>query len=384
MSIGSVSVEQGPYDEDDRRALFTLAHLFEPGDPIIGKSIEASSPMQTLQNVYAGKIKKKSQGSLTERITQFSYPREMDFYESLGARLLCRRDVGWPTQLTQLKESEPWVLWSLGNANFRILALKSIAMVGARACTSYGRNIAHQWAGECSSSGWTIFSGGAIGIDSAAHRGALAVAQPTVCILASGIDNWYPEQNRTLFSEILDSGCILSEVPPREPPRRQRFLSRNRILAAMTSGTVVVEAASRSGSTTTAQKAIDLGRIVGAVPGSIYSPQSVGTHDLLRNPDVQLLESAHQLLKTLDLSTPDVPKTRGHPDQGKREFSREWRTLPQRELDVWEAIPMVGSSTLDDVISHSGWSGNDVLVALNVLLEMNFVSFKDGSWTKLM
>ena len=147
-----------------------------------------------------------------------------------------------------------------GAADLRLLALRSVAVVGARACTAYGEEVARTWSAELAADSWCVLSGAAFGIDAAAHRGALAASGPTVAVLAGGVDVPYPRAHVALLARIADEGLVVSEVPPGESVRRQRFLSRNRVIAALGRATLVIEAAERSGTTATARAASAIAR----------------------------------------------------------------------------------------------------------------------------
>jgi DNA processing protein len=176
-------------------------------------------------------------------------------------------------------------LWVRGGARLDELADRSVAIVGARAATAYGEHVAGELGYQLAERGWTVVSGGAYGIDAAAHRGALAADGPTIAVLACGVDRPYPAGNGALLNRIADSGLLLSEWPPGAAPHQHRFLVRNRLIAALTRGTVVVEAAARSGAMATAHRARRLGKQVMAVPGPVTSAMSVGCHELLRGTD---------------------------------------------------------------------------------------------------
>lgn len=167
-----------------------------------------------------------------------------------------------------------------------------ISVVGSRKPTAYGIQTAERLAEELSSAGVIIVSGGARGIDSAAHRGCLRGKSPTVAVAACGLDRIYPPENRNLFQQIQETGCILSEYPPGTPPLGRQFPARNRIIAGLSRGVLVVEAAQRSGSLITSDFALEEGRDVFSVPGNIWMNQSKGTNHLIRNGAVCVTEAA--------------------------------------------------------------------------------------------
>jgi DNA processing protein len=199
-----------------------------------------------------------------------------------GYRLVCPGDPEWPTQLDDLGDKRPVVLWLYGEADLRFCCLRSVSVVGSRAATAYGTHVATDLGAELAARSWSVISGGAYGVDASAHRGAMAVGGITIAVLASGLTFGYPKGHDELFSTIAGHGLMVSECPPDRAPTRPGFLVRNRVIAALSRGTVVVEAARRSGALNTAKHARDLNRHVMAVPGPITSEQSAGCHDLIR------------------------------------------------------------------------------------------------------
>ncbi|MDR1791338.1 MAG: DNA-processing protein DprA [Propionibacteriaceae bacterium] len=211
----------------------------------------------------------------------------------------------WPAQLGDLSGSAPAGLWVRGEANLAELCGRSVAIVGARASTPYGEHVAFEMAEGLSCGGFTVVSGGAVGIDSAAHNAALSGPTPTVAVLAGGLDRCHPAVNDPLFSRIADGGGLLvSEYPPGEHPTRERFLQRNRLIAALSQATVVVEGADRSGARSTVEWATMLGRPVGATPGSVYSAMSRLPHQLIREGKATLVANAADVKELPGLASP--------------------------------------------------------------------------------
>jgi DNA processing protein len=184
-----------------------------------------------------------------------------------------------------------------GNAS--ILNNKSFSIVGTRNPTPYGIRIAGDFATGFVDREWDIVSGGAYGIDSAAHRGALVAEGRTIAVIASGIDLQYPSGNTRLFEEICENGAIVTEVMPGVPALPHRFLTRNRIIAALSQATLVVEAAFRSGSLRTARDAAELMRPVMAIPGPINSPSSEGCHRLIGERAAELVTSVADAIELI-------------------------------------------------------------------------------------
>ncbi len=222
-----------------------------------------------------------------------------DSLEACGGVWLTPEDEQWPEALNDLA-APPLGIFVKGEVS--VLRNNSLSIVGTRNPTPYGIRNAHEFAAGFVDRGWTIVSGGAYGIDSAAHKGALIAEGVTVAVTASGLDSTYPAGNQRLFDEIVESGAIITEYLPGAIARPHRFLVRNRLIAALSRGTVVVEAAFRSGSLRTARDASDLLRPVMAIPGPINAPTSEGCHRLIGERSAELVTSvadAYELLTSL-------------------------------------------------------------------------------------
>ena len=198
-----------------------------------------------------------------------------------GFRFVGRSDAAFPAQLRSIHDPPPG-LFVRGAAELELLARPSVALVGARACSGYGASVARSLARELAAAGLVVVSGLARGIDAEAHRGALEADGTTVAVLGCGIDRDYPAAHRELAVRIAETGLIVSEYAPGVEPAPRRFPARNRIVAGLSSATVVVEARERSGALITADLALEEGREVFAVPGEITSSLSAGTNDLLK------------------------------------------------------------------------------------------------------
>jgi DNA processing protein len=287
----------------ERRARAVWSALVEPGDEVAGALVDACGADPALRWVDAAiaaggpdwDALTRSGGDLTEpvrrRLTRavarwaarratVDPERDVAAARRCGARLVVPGDLGWPEALADLGPLAPHALWVRGTLPAREPA---VALVGARACTTYGERVAVDLGSELARRGWWVVSGGAYGIDAAAHRGALHGGGRTLVVLAGGVDRAYPVGNALLLEEAVRSGGgVVSEVPPGAAPTRSRFLQRNRLIAALAGATVVVEAAWRSGAASTAHHAARLLRPVGAVPGPVTSAASAGCHRLLR------------------------------------------------------------------------------------------------------
>ncbi|ADD45033.1 DNA-processing protein DprA [Stackebrandtia nassauensis] len=221
-----------------------------------------------------------------------------------GARIIVPGDQEWPPRLGDLARVPdavvPWCLWLRGPAPLAQTTEQSVAIVGARCCTPYGHTVASELAFQVASSGWAVASGGAYGIDVAAHRAVLAAeAAPTIAVVACGVDQYYPSGHREVFDRIAQTGLIVSQFPVGFAPQRHRFLTRNQVLAALTRGTVVVEAAARSGAKHCLGQAAAMGRYVAGVPGPVTSAYSRGVHQVLRDQHARVVTSGVELLDDL-------------------------------------------------------------------------------------
>jgi DNA processing protein len=222
-----------------------------------------------------------------------------------GARLRCPGDTLWPGGVDDLGDHAPLVLWTRGTDAALAATANSIALVGARAATGYGEHVTMEASAGLVDRGFAIVSGAAYGIDGMAHRAALASGGQTVAVLAGGVDRFYPSGHESLLNRIVDAGVVVSEVPPGTPPTKWRFLARNRLIAAMSQATVVVEAGWRSGSLNTARSAGELGRPVGAVPGPVTSSASAGCHRLIRS-GAELVTTPDEMAALVTLEVTDV------------------------------------------------------------------------------
>lgn len=275
----------------------------------------------------------------------------------IGARVVVPADDEWPEGLDRLPRP-PHCLWVHGGGRLDELCERSVAVVGARAATPYGEHVAIDLAAGLADRGVTVVSGAAFGIDAAAHRGALSVDGPTVAVLACGLDRAYPTAHRDLIAEVAREGAVVSELPVGSAPFRGRFLSRNRLIATMTLGTVVVEAGLRSGSLNTARTASRHGRVVMAVPGPVTSMVSAGCHEAVRDGYALLVTEAGEVLDAVGrLGDDAVPEGRA-PSRVGDELAGPARavfdSLPVRRATSAEAIAVQTTSAPLEVLRLLG------------------------------
>ncbi|MEI6361489.1 MAG: DNA-processing protein DprA [Actinomycetes bacterium] len=355
----------------ERQAWIALAHVVEPGDRQVGRLVLSEGPRAVVDRIVDGTTGLRHQGALAARLDSVALFAAEERAASCQARIVTRADREWPSQLDDLGEAAPYALWVAGAANLRLAALRSVAMVGARACTGYGEEVARCWAAELAGEGWAIVSGGAFGIDAAAHRGALAADGMTGCVLAGGVDVPYPRAHDALIARIADDGLVVSESPMGESVRRQRFLTRNRVIAALTRATVVVEAAERSGTMATAQAATAMNRPLFAVPGPVTSPASAGCHRMIRDAQAVLVGSVDEILGMLDLGRPEGG---GH---GRRS-ERDALTVVERR--VLDALPGRRAVDPQEASRLAGLAAEDTWAALGVLEAAGWVTHEPGGW----
>lgn len=289
------------------RAAFTT--FIEPGDGVAGALIEALGPVAAFDTITssgdrhtalvdAGLSAAEAQEALarwTPRINTRMISENLAAVERAGITLV---DPDTIPALASLGTQRPVALYVRGNAD-ALAASTPITITGARASTGYGEYAARELVDDLRTHDVTIVSGGAYGIDSSAHRAALGADLPTIAALAGGVDRAYPVGHNELFTRIAVEGAVISEMPVGAAPTKWRFLARNRILAALSRATVVVEAGWRSGSLNIAGHAAALGRPLGAVPGPVTSAASAGCHRLIREYDAKLITGAADVLTLL-------------------------------------------------------------------------------------
>lgn len=265
-----------------------LSFAFEPGHQYWSRQIAEFGITTIYEHLYLGVYDNEKFARVISKVKAFNCDQALQAAHEANSTYITPSDSLWPAQLDDL-DAPPIGLYIKGSVE--ILKNRSVAIVGSRNPTPYGTRIAGDFAAGFVDREWDIISGGAYGIDSAAHRGALVAEGRTIAVIASGIDTPYPSGNSRLFDEICENGAIISEVVPGVPALPHRFLTRNRIIAALSQSTLVVEAAFRSGSLRTARDAAQLLRPVMAIPGPINSPSSEGCHRLIGERAAELVTS---------------------------------------------------------------------------------------------
>lgn len=331
---------------------------------------------------------KAAQERWSSRQADLKPERDLDTIHRLGGHLLIPGDPAWPEAVNDLGADTPLALWCRGSGTLPP-ASRTVALVGSREATQYGRQVTGDLVSGVARRGFTVLSGGAYGIDAAAHRAALAQADaspPTVAVMAGGLDRFYPSGNEGMLRQVMEEGLLISEMPPGASPTRYRFLSRNRLIAAMSGVVVVVEARWRSGAQNTAGHALGLGRDVGAVPGPVTSPSSAGCHRLLRETPATLITSAEDILELVPQEEGsagwDANKTESTTSPGRGDPSRAHDHLTLEELLVFEALPVKASAEVSRICSVAGLGPGTVLGVLTRLSRQGLAEARDAGWRR--
>jgi DNA processing protein len=368
----------------ERRARVILSRLGEPGDADMCRLVTEFSAEELLDRVRGAESSRSSAlEGWRERLPRADYSALMKAAESVQARFVCPGDAEWPAALDYVafdvsgsgdrRGGAPFGLWVRGSASLAALTGRSVAIVGSRASTGYGERVSGQLGFDCAARHITPVSGGAYGIDAAAHRGALARERPTVAVLAGGIDRPYPAGNAALLRKITETGLVVAEAPPGATARKSRFLVRNRLIAALTLGTVVVEAALRSGSLNTARWASDLGRPVMGIPGPVTSATSAGVNELLRQPGVLLVTDADEVIEHISAIGSELAPRKVGPAVFTDQLSVEARR-------VLEAVPVVAAASSAGIAQAAGVRHHDVATVLDELGDLGLVVRDGAGW----
>ncbi|WP_394818067.1 DNA-processing protein DprA [Streptomyces edwardsiae] len=353
-----------------------LTRVIEPGDETGGRWVRELGVDTVVRRLrehgepLPGASAKRWAGLLA-RAGRAEPRKDLAVARDAGVRFVVPGSAQWPGQLDDLGDARPLGLWVRGGADLRMWALRSVAVVGARACTEYGAHMAATLAAGLAERGWIVVSGGAYGVDGAAHRGALGSGGATVAVLACGVDRPYPRGHAGLIGRIAEQGLVVGELPPGDHPTSSRFILRNRVIAALTRGTVVVEAAHRSGSLVTARAARRLGRHTIGVPGPATSGLSAGVHELLRQ-DAVLVTDAAEVVELVG-------------DMGELAPERRGPVLPRDLLDpagrqVLAALPGRGTARPDEIALAAQTTPDDAIARLYELRALGYVERHGDGW----
>jgi DNA processing protein len=369
----------GVFDDPAWPAWAYLSRVAEPPCPELTALVQCVGPVEAADRVRRGQVGDELARRTAARREIDRAAADLEVLARRGGRLITRDCPEWPLLAFSAFDGAgarpqgvpPMVLWALGPARLDEVAQRAAAVVGTRAATAYGEQVTADLAAGLVERDVAVVSGGAYGIDGAAHRAALTCDGITVAVLAGGIDIPYPAGHSALLHRIGQHGLLFSEYPPGLRPARHRFLTRNRLVAAVAGAAVVVEAGLRSGAANTAAWARALGRMVAAVPGPVTSSASAGCHALLRD--------GAELVTRAD----DIVELVGRIGELAFELPRPATALDglgEAERQVYEALPGRGAATVDELAIASGLMPEQVLGPLAILEVAGLAERDCGQW----
>ena len=364
----------------DRCARLALSRLGEPGDLRMAGLVAELGAERVYAELLDGRDPRGVRTDVAARLEGMEPARDLERASRAGLRWVVPGDAEWPASVDDLDGCEPLNgmgraplgLWVRGPIRLDELTAP-VAVVGSRSATTYGTDVAAELAAGLARSGAAVLSGAAFGIDQAAHRGALAGDGPTVAVLACGVDRAYPAAHQGLLDHLAQHGAVVSELAPGCAPTRLRFLARNRIIAALSRGTVVVEAAVRSGALNTASWALRLNRPVMGVPGPVTSAPSEGVHQLIRSGAATLVTRADDVLELTGAMGEHLAEAPRAPTT-----ARDRLTRPQRQ--VLEAVPLRRPAPSDSIARTAGLGLVQVRSALDGLSRRGLVEQLPTGW----
>jgi len=368
-------------NEAEMLAWAYLSRVVEVPCAELSALVQGVGPVEAAERIRRGQVDDTLAQRTEVRRDIDCAAEDLEILKSRGGRLVTRDDDEWPGLAfasfngAPVRDKQqgraPLVLWAIGPLRLDEISERAAAIVGTRASTAYGEHVAADLSAGLVEHEVAIVSGGAYGIDGAAHRAALAADGMTVAVLAGGVDVLYPAGHSALLHRIAGTGLLVSEYPPGVRPARHRFLTRNRLVAALSGATVVVEAGLRSGAASTAAWARGLGRVVCAVPGPITSSASTGCHVLLR-AGAELVTRADEVREIIGRAG-ELADDEPHPVDALD-------TLTDTERQVYEALPGRGTRTPDEVAVAAGLPAAAILGPLAMLEIAGLVERQDGRW----
>ena len=388
-------------DRDDQLELFARAAwsgIAEPGDRLAGVLVGQLGAVEALRTVLTaptvdgllGRLRDGGASDVQEqhvddalarwrpRLEMSATVHAMRQAARVGARLLVPADALWPAGVDDLDEHAPIALWVRGTDAALAAIPRSIALVGARAATGYGEHVTMEASAGLVDRGYAIVSGAAYGIDGMAHRAALASHGQTVAFLAGGVDRFYPSGHDALLTRIVAEGAVISELPCGQAPTKWRFLQRNRLIAAASRATVVLEAGWRSGSLNTAGHASTLGRPLGAVPGPVTSAASAGCHRLIRDFTAVCVTNPDEMAELAPLDSAPALFALGDPSgAGAGDRSPELTRL-------FDAISVRSPRPVADIAARAGLSLDAVRALLGALELDGEVAERQKGWVRVV
>lgn len=368
-------------DASQARAWAYLSRVAEAPCAALAELVRLVGPVEAAERVRRGEVCAGLAQRTEARREIDRAAEDLDVLQRRGGRLVTPADEEWPglafTAFAGAAVRDkpdgraPLALWVIGPTRLDEVVRRAGAIVGTRAATGYGQHVAAELSAGLAEHGVAVVSGGAYGVDGAAHRAALAAEGMTLAVLAGGVDVLYPAGHSALLHRIARGGLLVSEYPPGVRPARHRFLTRNRLVAALSGATVVVEAGVRSGAASTAAWARGLGRVVAAVPGPVTSAASVGCHLLIRD-GAELVTRADEVVELIGRAGEFADE----PDRPAGLLDG----LSDSELRVYEALPARGATTPDEIAVASGLPAAGVLGPLAMLEIAGLVERDEGTW----
>lgn len=368
-------------DGPTRRAWAYLSRVAEPPCAPLAELVAGVGPVAAAERVRRGAVPADLAARVEARRDMDCSAADLEIIDRRGGRLITPEDDEWPAwalidfgrrERPLAEDHPPLVLWAIGPESMADVSQRAAAIVGTRACTAYGEHVTSDLVAGLVERDVAVVSGGAFGIDGAAHRTALACDGVTVAVLAGGIDVPYPAGHSALLHRVATTGLLISEYPPGVRPARYRFLTRNRLVAALSGATVVVEAGLRSGAANTAGWARALGRGVCAVPGPVTSAASAGCHELLRREGTVLVTRAQEIVEVVGRmgELADEPEHPVTPLDGVSGVQRR----------IYEALPGRGTRTVEEIAVDAGVPVTQVLGPLAMLEIDGLVARHEGQW----
>ncbi|MFC4374807.1 DNA-processing protein DprA [Nocardia halotolerans] len=380
--VGSGATVDLDGDVDERRLAWVyLSRVVQGPCAPLSALIASVGVCEAARAVREHELPAALRGPTAARREIDSAARDLETIDSLGGRVITPDDEEWPgwrmlglDQLDADRDREaavPLVLWARGPLSLRTASERAVAVVGSRCSSGYGMQVASEIACDLAGRGWTVVSGAAFGIDAAAHRAALAVGGATVAVLACGVDRPYPAQHDRLLAAIADSGLIVSEYPPGLTAQKHQFLARNRLIATLGDGVLVVEAGMRSGARNTVKWARRLGRPAMAVPGPVGSASSAGCHRMIREGEALLVTTAADVVDEAGpLRLPVHEGAAADPAAHLR----------GAEAEVYAALPAIGSRLPRELAQQSGLDLATVRAVLPGLELAELVGCDSDGW----
>lgn len=365
---------------DERVARAGLTRLVEPADARVLDALAQAGAARLYDEILQRRADRGLSDDAAGRVSGLDPSRDLDQAARRGIRFVIPGDEEWPSQLDDLAHSPavsqmqglPFGLWVKGPLKLHQIKT-SVAIVGSRSSTTYGEAVAAEIAAGMARDGRAVISGAAFGIDQAAHRGAVAIGGPSVAVLACGVDRVYPAAHRDLIGHLAETGAVVSELPPGCAPMRMRFLARNRLIAGLAVGTVLGEAAIRSGALNTASWTDSLSRPLMGVPGPVSSAQSQGVHHWIRSGAATLVTGAADVLEVIGDAGQHV---RDEPRAEDRPRDR----LTTRHRRVLEAVPVHRPAPLESIAATAGIDLLDTQTALSHLHQCGLAEPTERGW----